>query len=417
MTTSTSVKHLDAPFPWEEYEERRARLEAEMANRGLDSLVVWQRSGGSYDRASAVFWLTNFGSVSSGQETSLSANKIGRAYAALVLRRGERPELHIADPTDSTDLPQIAIEDADIYGHNDLPRGLAERLRTILDGKVIGYYGDDFVPVSYQRSIEAIAPSIRWAPNDDIIPWIQKVKSPLELEAYREAGVVTTEALDALMYGLIEGQTESAAAGKAAEIVTRAGGGFQRIGANHGPHTAIWSHGLYGNRPIAPKKGDMVRGWVYGPILHGLWLDPGRPAVCGNEPTPGQRKLIETVAGLMDDVTAQVRPGTTPREVGRFCDELIAKTGYAGSGGPAPWPIFGHSVGTFFIPPYIPAGLALDQEPHPDQRANEQFEEGMVYTVEMFIGDPDVGTATYEDVFIIGRDGNELLSKTPKVFW
>ena len=39
----------------------------------------------------------------------------------------------------------------------------------------------------------------------------------------------------------------------------------------------------------AAQPGEMVRGWVYGPIYQGYWLDPGRTAIAGGKGTPEQR--------------------------------------------------------------------------------------------------------------------------------
>ena len=50
-------------------------------------------------------------------------------------------------------------------------------------------------------------------------------------------------------------------------------------------------------------------------------------------------------------------------------------------------------------------------------RADEVIDVDMVFTIEMFLTDPEVGTATFEDCIVVGADGNELLTTTPKTFW
>lgn len=60
-------------FPRDEYEQRWQRVHAGMKNCGYETFVVWQRSGGSYDRAGHVYWLTNYAALPSGQEPT---NKI-----------------------------------------------------------------------------------------------------------------------------------------------------------------------------------------------------------------------------------------------------------------------------------------------------------------------------------------------------
>jgi Xaa-Pro aminopeptidase len=154
-----------------------------------------------------------------------------------------------------------------------------------------------------------------------------------------------------------------------------------------------------------------------GPILHGLWLDPGRSAVCGNKPSGAQRHLLESTATLLEDTIGFLRPGVTAREAGRFIDERAAKLGFSPDGGPAMWAIYGHSLGSFFMPPYIPAQLPVDAVAPPRMRSEELLEPDMVFTVEVFLTDAEVGTATFEECIIIGQAGNERLSTTPTVFW
>ena len=58
-------------FPRDEYEARWKGLQAQMKKRGYKTAVFWQRTGGSYDGAGDVYYLTNYASVASGQEPYL----------------------------------------------------------------------------------------------------------------------------------------------------------------------------------------------------------------------------------------------------------------------------------------------------------------------------------------------------------
>ena len=77
-------------FPHDEYIGRWSRVEAELDRLGYDAAVLWQRTGGSYDRAGDVWYLSGYASHASGQEPAGSSG-IGRAFAALLLRRGHEP--------------------------------------------------------------------------------------------------------------------------------------------------------------------------------------------------------------------------------------------------------------------------------------------------------------------------------------
>ena len=124
MTTSPSTVGL--PFPVEEYQDRWARLYAELDRRGHDAAIMFQRSGGGYDRAADVHWLCNYASLSSGQEPSY-LGPVGKAFAVLVFHKSQEPTLHICEPVDLVDRDQIAT--ARVIAHDNLPEGVGAWLR------------------------------------------------------------------------------------------------------------------------------------------------------------------------------------------------------------------------------------------------------------------------------------------------
>lgn len=410
---------MSLPFPRDEYEARLEKLEAEYTRLGYETAVIWQRTGGSYDRAGHVYYLTNYASQSSGQEYSSGASQTGRSFAALVLRRGQEPELHITEGVHTVDRSYVAIDN--IVGHDtNLATGLAERLAELgVEGRV-AYYGYDFLPIEIYDLLTAGTPAIEWVPEEHLLRDIQYVKSPRELDVYRETGEIASRSLTALMEGLIAGERQCDAVAKAAEIVIRAGGGFQRIACNTGAVSkdAMWDNPLYGFSDRRAEPGDMIRGWVYGPINKGYWIDPGRSAVHGNKPNAGQRKLIEDTAELTEHLIAACKPGVTPREVGILGDRFCAERGYGTDMGGAIWDIYGHSVSTFWLGPFIPSHGAESFE---DDKAlwnvDRPFHDGQVYTIEAFLESDEVGMASFEEVFIIWEDGIERLTTTPMLFW
>jgi methionine aminopeptidase len=178
----------------------------------------------------------------------------------------------------------------------------------------------------------------------------------------------------------------------------------------------MWDKPLYGYSKETAKSGDLVRGWVYGPILEGYWLDPGRSSVCGT-PTPEAKKLVEDTVELTEAIMAQIRPGNTPRKVGVFGDEKSEELGYDASGG-AIWDIYGHSLSTFWLGPFIPShGAATFVDDHGLWNVDKEFHNSQIYTVETFLQKPGIGMASFEQVFVISDDGLEILTDTPMLFW
>lgn len=405
-------------FPLEEYEDRWSRAYAEMERHGYAVAVFWQRTGGSYDRAGDVYYLTNYASHSSGQEPSYGGWPVGRSFAAVLMREGNKPELHTAEPTIVVDREEVAC--GELFGHDgNLALGLAARLKELgIDGQV-ATNGDTFLPVQLHRDLTAATPAIEWVPEEELLYPLQVHKSPRELDLYRETGRVASDALTALMESLIRGEKESVAAANAASIIMVAGGGFQRVAAHHGPKSelAMWNNPLYGYSTQAPKPGDVVRGWVYGPILQGYWIDPGRTSVCGLRPTSEQRTVIEDCVALLDTLIEAHRPGITGRDLGRLGDEFLHKRGYGSDLGGAIWDLYGHGLSTFWLAPIIPAFATESGTERPGWHADAAFHVGQVCTVEAFLHSPGVATATFEQVFILQENGSEVITTTPMIFW
>jgi Xaa-Pro aminopeptidase len=390
-------------FPQEEYERRWRAVYATMKARGYETAVVWGRSGGTHERCGDVLYLTNFYSTVSGQGLDRP-----HAFSGIVLSANEVPEIHVGEP----DTPLDILATRRVEWDFDPFRSVAEALkRRRVEGRV-ALVGAEFVPVKYARRLEQATPGITWVAEDDLVWSARRIKSPRELECFRRAGETVTAGLDALIGGLVAGKTEAEAAAAAAFQVIRRGGAIHMIPCNHGPRTASWCrYPLTGYSQDAPRPGDLVRGWVYGPMFEGYWLDPGRTAVAGRRPTPEQRDLIEQAAGIVDRLIQTVRPGVTIADTVEVGDRLVAETGREKDQAAKMFPLYGHGVGLFFEWPFI-----SKSDMFPPQGA-QTFEPGMVLGIEVFLGDAVVGGAGFEQNIIVGADENELLTTTPMLWW
>ena len=126
-----------------------------------------------------------------------------------------------------------------------------------------------------------------------------------------------TEAISRLMEGLVQGKTEAEAAADAAYVITKAGGRFHMIPVSHGDSIYYFTRSpISGFSLDGAEPGDMVRGWVYGAVYQGYWMDPGRTAVAGPQaPTPDQRELTESCHGIVDGIIKAIKPGVRVDEV------------------------------------------------------------------------------------------------------
>ncbi len=392
------------PFPLDEYEARWDKAHAEMARLGYDCAVVFGKTSGVYERAGDMLYLTNFFSTHSGQEPDTNLWN-ARSFSAVILQPGEVPEL-ITDETEAR-YDQIATDR--FSGLYDPVGGLAERLRERnIEGRV-ALVGTDFFPMKYWLQLEAKTPQIEWVHEDDLIRNVRLIKSPLEIALYREAGEIVTKAHVALMEALIQGKSEGEAAGAAGKILLEKACNWHRIAISHGAVSQyLESDPIQGFSTKTPAKGDIVHGFIYGPIYKGYWLDPGRTAVCGGKPKPAQKHLIETLVDVMEQLMAAIKPGVKVKDVALLGDKLSEASGYQSEILKTAWPYYGHSVGCMWEAPYIESRICGD---------DELFEENMVHSVEAFFESKEAGTATFETNFIVTADGVDEITPTPHLFW
>ena len=391
-------------FPKREYEARWKKVHAEMKRRGYETAVVFGRSGGTNDRCGDVLYLTNFFSTASGQGYDSQIFE-GRSFNSVLLRQGETPELHADEPGLRTEI--IATDR--IVSSNRPFVDIAETIRKRkITGKV-ALVGSDVIPLKYWKQMQAVAPEIDWQVEDDLVVNCRLIKSPLEQEALRIGGETAARGLTRMMEALIMGRSETEAASMAAQEIVRSGGTIHMLPTCFGEHIEKFVRNpIAGYTHDAPAHGDLVRGWIYGPMFEGYYLDPGRTAVCGNKPTPEKKEVVETGARIVEAIIEQIKPGVKVKEVALHGRRLCAQYGAVSNQMSEKWPHFGHGVGLFFEKPYIGPDMCTD---------DDIFQEGMALGVEAFFGRDGVGAAGFEQNVLVTKSGTEVITKVPMVFW
>jgi Xaa-Pro aminopeptidase len=391
-------------FPQEEYEQRWQKVEAEIKRRGYEAAVVFGRSGGTNDRCGDVLYLTNFYSTASGQGYDSTIFQ-GRSFNSVLLQVGETPELHADEPG----LRQELIATDRIVSSNTPFKDIAQAVQARKIKGPVAMIGSDVVPLKYWRILQETAPDIDWRPEDDIVLSVRRIKSPREQDALRIAGAIATRALNRFMEGLIAGREEAEAAADAAKEVVRGGGTIHMLPCSHGEMID-----QFVRNPIAgytfekPKPGDLVRGWIYGPMFEGYYVDPGRTTVCGLKPTREQKEMVETGARIVEAIMEQIKPNVSVKEVALHGRALCKQAGAESNQMSEKWPHFGHGVGLFFEKPYIGPEMCTDED---------IFEEGMAMGVEAFFGRSSVGSAGFEQNILVTADGIELITTSPMLWW
>jgi Xaa-Pro aminopeptidase len=390
-------------FPIEEYESRWARVQAEMKRRGYDAAVVWGRSAGGFERCADLLYLVNYYSTNSGQQPD-STKHHGIGFNAVILQEGQKPEL-VADEPPREDL---VATDRHRWSLNPI-QGVVDALRERNIGGRVAMAGSDFMPIKYWPEIQKGTPNIDWQFEDELVQPARLIKSARELDCFREGGEICTRALELLIGGLKAGKSEAAAAAEAGAEVIRHGGSFHMMPVSHGETIDFFCRNpLNGYSTDVPAKGDVVRGWVYGPIHQGYWLDPGRTTVCGGKPSDSQRELIEACANLVETVGAAIKPGAKVKDVAAVGDRLMEEFGGKEDQAHQKWPLYGHGNGLFWEHPWLASDLG-DEE--------FVYDKDMVVSSEAFLSREGVGAAGFEQNYIVTETGTELLDKTPMLWW
>jgi Xaa-Pro aminopeptidase len=395
------------PFTQDEYRQRWSAAYGEMRRRGFESAVVWGRGGGSYERFQEIFYLTNYYSPNSGYayDWMLKGTRVA-AHCAVILTLDREPLL-IAD------FPKVdpaLVATSRVMGGTDVVATLAQALRAEGIRGRTALVGSDCLSIAHFKALETLAPGVEWDPQEDLIVDIRVIKSAAELDVFRYAGETVSNGLTALFKALLSGASAGEAAGAAAKEVYRRHGHVHSCHISHGTWTADWftDNPIAGYSTTTPATGDIVRGWLYGPMYQGYWLDPGRTTVIGLRPTVEQRRLVESCAGMVEEMRAQIRPGVRVHDIALLGQRLRREFGGPLEALEAEFPAYGHGSGLFWDPPVI--STCYDGK-------HDTFKENMVASTEAFLATPGVGGVGFEQNFIVTNDGTELLTTTPMIWW
>ena len=387
-----------------EYESRWKKVELEMISRGLETAVIWGRTASTFDRAADVIFLTNYFSTKVGQGFD-SGKFSARAYCAVLFRIGCEPILIADDP----DVRSEVVSVSDFRVASDPVVTLVDTLENFRISGDVGFVGSDFFPMKYWNELENTTPNITWKVCDDLVRCGRMIKSREEQEVIRIAGQIASPAMTRMIKALISGKTEAEAAGLAAHDIVSAGGIIDKIQVSHGK-TIGFTCGdpLSGYRKVSPKNGDLFRAFLIGPMYQGYYLDPGRTAVCGNNPSAQQANLLESCVNIINTIASSVKPGVSFEDAAKIGDKMVADFGPDADPAAEKFPFFGHPHGLYFEgPPYISTIL---------EHQNAKFEAGMLIGLEAFLARDGVGNVGFEQNYLVNEDGLELITTTPMLW-
>jgi Xaa-Pro aminopeptidase len=395
MTPRTPAPEISV----EEFARRRTRATEAARAQGLDALLVCSRGGGTIDRFANVVYLTNF-YTSFPYIPDRSGDWTGRAHSFVILPVAGAPCL-IAD------LPYLSearMPSDQIVVVDDVLASLVHEIqRAGLARAKIGLVGEDVIPFSMMRAIQAALPDIRWSNAEGILTELRAIKSPAEIALLRDAAVLGSQALDAMLDAAVPGATHGDVVAAGQNVMARAGAvlsnSFMASGTGgESPTLDRYSFPTWAS-PKPLRKGQWFRIGLSG-LLRSYYFDVSRTKPIGPA-TNAQIDAFEAAISVVEAGIGAIRVGAKAGEVADAALALQERLGY---------PIksvfsgLGHGIGLGWDNPWFVAGEPLVLKPN------------MVLNVERtlmrdgYLGD-------FEETVLLTENGTELLTNAKIRRW
>jgi Xaa-Pro aminopeptidase len=369
--------------PADRLHARVAAVNAAIASRGLDALVVTSLSNIAY--------LTGFfASAAAAIVTAEGITLIGDGrYADALAERGrECPFLR------THQLPAGAGYDEQIVAL----LGASGLATVAFEAPHLTVQRYNFVIAALGKS----APRCSFQPTEGIVEAARVTKDKWEQATLREGAARLSDVAKCILPKALAGRTESDVAAEIESELRRVG--FQRpafdtivaAGAN-----AAQPHARAGQRRI--EAGELVV-VDFGGVLDGYNTDLTRTVVAGVGGAR-ERRLIEQVVEAQARAYEAVRPGAAPEAVDRAARETLNRHGIGDA--------FTHGTGH---------GLGLDVHEAPrvsptrPSHVEPALADGMVLTLEPGAYFPGWGGARIEDDVLVTAEGAEWLTDVPRFF-
>ena len=291
---------------------------------------------------------------------------------------------HAGRPVTERDSWVERIEVIEDYVESGI-EGAAKVLRSLgLDGEKIGFE-KTYVSAARWTEIERELPRAELFDCTALMDAVRRVKTPGEVELLRKAADIQDEAYLEVFSELREGDTEREIHARMVAACISRGCGFVHGILNSSSNPDMYSG--EGDHPF--RRGDIIR-TDYVSYLDGYPGHQSRLFSLG-PPSVETRERYRVYRDIYRALADYCRPGRKANEVWRFAHEKLIAAGFPH----APGTMVGHSVGPWFHQ-QDPVLLRVEECP---------LEEDMVIALE-----PYSGYWHLQDMFLIGAEGNELLS-------
>ena len=370
--------------PADEFDSRRARVRAAIAEAGLDWLIVFHPV--------SIHWLTG-SDAKSYQEFQCLLISAQPGPVTVLTREGERNEFQ----------DDALVDGLWTFGgcEPEDPIPLFERIIASLDLRrgrvgmeVPAYY---LHPHHYVQIKQILGTSLIAEPTN-LIADLKLVKSPLELSYIREASRIADQAMTAFGESLREGRSELELAGTVYHSLLTHGSGLSASPINLvSGERASFSHGAPTARVLRVGDHGSIE---FGAAFKRYTATIGRQ-FCLGRPDPRMLEIYNVVRRAADVMISNIRdgvPAVVPHEAAK---QIIADAGLDR--------FRVHTSGYGLAPGFPPT---WGEPMHLFGGSTYTLKSGMVVTIEppVFIGEEHKGVRIIDNVLVTNQ-GAELLSR------
>lgn len=371
-------------FSDQEYDRRINALEVELDKANLDAFLAFTSSWFRVPGAVTYFcgYETLFGSAFFLYVPSLSGRYLIIDNFWDVIGRPEEKER----------------EREEFHQVKDFGETIAKILPS--DVRRLGIVNERLMPARTYHNLHQALSHVEIVDARQSLDAVREVKSEEELTMLRYTAAISDVAAKTFLNTCRPGVSERDVA---AEVLYRA----RKAGADSfwTPICVAAGPRLVGMYPI-PTRRIMQPGEIFfmdcGVKACGFHGDISRAGVLPGGESAQQKRLVQAVLEIQDRLIQTIRPGMQAGEVDRLGLNIATELGF----GDAFRRGLGHGIGSDGheypeIPPRVDAEVVL--------------KEGMVITLEPWLGQEGIGGAQVEDMILITPEGGERLTRSPRV--
>jgi len=379
---------MDIPgqvFPDEEFASRLERMRAKMDEQGLDACIL--------SAPENIYYLTG-----------LNHWGFFAVHLLVVPREGEL--CLVARSMERITMENQLAAHVEFRGHKDSEKpaevtamvikekGLAEKHIGIDMGTLYRSYADT------KQMIDGL-PKVTWHDSQDFMNKLKFVKSPLEIEAVRQAAVISERMMESALRATTAGANEKAIAAEVFKEMILAGGEPPSFGPFIRPTTRLGEeHTTWGDQFLGPDETMFVElagcyRRYHAPMGRFIYLNP--PA--------GTEKIQAVCQEAFSAVTSVMKPGTTADAVYKTWQKVVDNAGLSDYRRHH----CGYMVGISFPPSWTEGGNRMYSL---REGSDLVLQAGMVFHVLSWLVGSRLGDYFVSNTVLVTEHGGEVLTTT-----